>query len=128
LHFAEVPYHFITVIEKYAQNARFCLISNYVSRVIPALQSRCTRFKFKQIPYNAARERIEEILTLVRLHMSEDAVQAVFALSQGDMRRIVNMLQALSLMGKQDLINENDIYDFTGNPTPNDLHTFIHIL
>jgi DNA polymerase III delta prime subunit len=42
--------------------------------------------------------------------MTEEAVQAVFALSQGDMRRIVNMLQALSLMGKEGIIGENDIY------------------
>lgn len=32
-----------TVIEKYTQNTRFCLICNYVNKIIPALQSRCTR-------------------------------------------------------------------------------------
>ena len=34
------------VIEKYTRNARFCLICNYASKIIPALQSRCTRFRF----------------------------------------------------------------------------------
>lgn len=61
---------FYVVIEKYAQNARFCLISNYVSKVIPALQSRCTRFKFKQIPYDAALERIKRICELENLDLS----------------------------------------------------------
>ena len=46
------------VIEKYTGNARFCLISNYVTKIIPALQSRCTRFKFKQIPFDDAIKRI----------------------------------------------------------------------
>lgn len=50
--------HYYVVIEKSWKNARFCLISNYVSKVIPALQSRCTRFKFKQIPYDDVRPRI----------------------------------------------------------------------
>ena len=34
------------VIEKYVSNARFCLICNYSSKIIPALQSRMTRFRF----------------------------------------------------------------------------------
>ena len=31
------------VIEKYTDNVRFCIICNYLSKIIPALQSRCTR-------------------------------------------------------------------------------------
>lgn len=49
------------IIEKYAKNTRFCLICNYVSKIIPALQSRCTRFKFKHIPEDDAKVRVKEI-------------------------------------------------------------------
>ena len=38
------------VIEKYTANARFCLICNYVNKIIPALQSRCTKFRFARAP------------------------------------------------------------------------------
>ncbi|KAK6039058.1 replication factor [Cooperia oncophora] len=34
------------VIEKYTSNVRFCIICNYLSSIIPAIQSRCTRFRF----------------------------------------------------------------------------------
>ena len=30
----------LAVMEKYVRNARFCLICNYVSKIIPALQAR----------------------------------------------------------------------------------------
>ena len=35
------------IIEKYTKSTRFCLICNYASKIIPALQSRCTRFRFQ---------------------------------------------------------------------------------
>merc|ERR1712113_222837 len=34
------------MIEQYAPNARFILICNYSSKIIPALQSRCTKLRF----------------------------------------------------------------------------------
>ena len=34
------------VMEKYTENVRFCLICNYLGKIIPAIQSRCTRFRF----------------------------------------------------------------------------------
>ena len=32
------------VMEKYTENTRFCLICNYLSKIIPAIQSRSERF------------------------------------------------------------------------------------
>ena len=34
------------ILEKYTENVRFCLICNSLHRIIPAIQSRCTRFRF----------------------------------------------------------------------------------
>ena len=49
------------VIEKYTKNARFCLICNYVSKIIPALQSRCTRFRFAPLHPQQIQGRLEEV-------------------------------------------------------------------
>jgi replication factor C subunit 3/5 len=43
------------IIEKYTKHTRFCLIGNYVSKVIPALQSRCTKFRFAPLGAEAVR-------------------------------------------------------------------------
>jgi replication factor C subunit 3/5 len=37
------------IMEKYSKTTRFCLVCNHVSNIIPALISRCTRFKFAKI-------------------------------------------------------------------------------
>lgn len=42
------------MMESYSRTTRFCLIGNYVNNLIPAIQSRCTRFKFKKIPFEDA--------------------------------------------------------------------------
>lgn len=52
------------VIEKYTKNARFCLICNYVSKIIPALQSRCTRFRFAPLDESQVSGRVKHIAEL----------------------------------------------------------------
>ena len=49
------------IIEKYTKNARFCLICNYVSKIIPALQSRCTRFRFAPLAKHQIKDRLDEV-------------------------------------------------------------------
>lgn len=60
-HFTELTPKVPTVIEKYTRNTRFCLICNYVNKVIPALQSRCTRFRFKPLDHGFVKERLATI-------------------------------------------------------------------
>ena len=51
------------MIEKYTKNARFCLICNYVSKIIPALQSRCTRFRFAPLKKEQIQGRLKDIVS-----------------------------------------------------------------
>lgn len=50
------------VIERFTKNTRFCIICNYVSKIIPALQSRCTRFRFGPLSKEQMRERTRQII------------------------------------------------------------------
>ena len=62
------------VIEKYTRNARFCLICNYVSKIIPALQSRCTRFRFPPLGEEHVRDRLQHVIDAERYGMIEQQV------------------------------------------------------
>ncbi|KRX11179.1 Protein kinase-like domain [Pseudocohnilembus persalinus] len=120
------------LIEKFSNNARFCLICNYVSKIIPALQSRCTRFKFRHLDLQQAKPRIQEICENEGINCTEKGVIAAFALCEGDMRRVVNMLQSLSLSQSKSkanvVIDDQYVYNYTGNITPQDIEQINNIL
>merc|ERR1712106_421120 len=50
------------IIEKYTENTRFCIICNYLSKIIPALQSRCTRFRFGPLKQDQMVSRLEYVI------------------------------------------------------------------
>ena len=52
----------LTVIEKFTENTRFCLICNYLSYIIPALQSRCTRFRFGPLTPEQMLSRVDYVV------------------------------------------------------------------
>ena len=74
LHDQRRPIRVARVIEKYTKHTRFCLIGNYVSKVIPALQSRCTRFRFAPLGPEAVRERVQHVVDAEGLAKSRPRV------------------------------------------------------
>ncbi|KAK8791791.1 hypothetical protein WA158_005168 [Blastocystis sp. Blastoise] len=71
------------IIEKYSQNTRFCLICNYVSNIIPALQSRCTRFRFAPLNVTKIRSRVDTIINQEHINITEDVNQENVYLCSG---------------------------------------------
>lgn len=51
-----------TVIEKFTENVRFCLICNYMGKIIPAIQSRCTRFRFGPLKTEQILPRLDFVI------------------------------------------------------------------
>ncbi|KAI8363992.1 putative DNA replication factor [Choanephora cucurbitarum] len=107
------------VIEKYTQNVRFCIICNYVSKIIPAIQSRCTRFRFAPLGQDQVKSRLQTVIDNEQVHLTDDGEKALLRLSKGDMRRALNILQACH--AAYDRIDEAAIYSCTGNPQPQDI-------
>lgn len=119
------------VMEKYVKNVRFILICNYVGQMIPALQSRCTRFRFAPIPAPALGERLAKVAQAEGLAISDAAREAVTRLAGGDMRRILNVLQAAASAvteGGPQVISDDLIYAVTATPHPADLDRIFQTL
>ncbi|KAL8267229.1 hypothetical protein R6Q59_004573 [Mikania micrantha] len=107
------------VIERYTKNTRFALICNNVNKIIPALQSRCTRFRFAPLDAVNVTERLKHVIGVEELDVTEDGLAALVRLSNGDMRKALNILQSTHMASK--LINEEAVYLCTGNPLPKDI-------
>ena len=85
------------IMETYSSNTRFCLICNYINKVIPALQSRCCKILFSQLNVNIALNRLTEICEKESINYDIDALKSIVNDNNGDMRKCINMLQAMSL-------------------------------
>ncbi|CAL5386932.1 unnamed protein product [Camellia sinensis] len=114
------------VIEKYTKNTRFSLICNHVNKIIPALQSRCTRFRFAPLDAIHVSERLKHVIQAEELDVPESGLAALVRLSNGDMRKALNILQSTHMASQQ--ITEEAVYSCTGNPLPKDIEQISHWL
>lgn len=117
------------IMEQYTKYTRFCLICNQVSRIIPALQSRCARFRFETLPIEASMQRVDFIIQSENMMIENDAKEALIKLAKGDIRRVVNILQTSHMIiGEEQVISEYNIHQITGTPTKQHLHKIFEIL
>ncbi|XP_049873232.1 replication factor C subunit 5 [Pectinophora gossypiella] len=114
------------IIEKYTENVRFCIICNYLGKIIPALQSRCTRFRFAPLQQSQIVPRLQEIARAEGVKMSEDGVKALLALSGGDMRKVLNTLQSTWLASRD--VTEETVYTCVGHPLRTDINNIVNWL
>lgn len=114
------------VIEKFTKNTRFCLICNYVSKIIPALQSRCTRFRFGPLPPPMLAKMFDRVIGEEKIAITPEGREAVVTLSRGDMRKCLNILQATHMA--YDKVDMDEVYMCTGQPLPSDIMDVTHSL
>ncbi|KAG5647881.1 Subunit of heteropentameric Replication factor C (RF-C) [Asterophora parasitica] len=112
------------VIEQYTKNVRFCIICNYVNKITPAIQSRCTRFRFSPLPIVEVEKRLVTVVDAEQVNLTDDGKKALLKLSKGDMRRALNVLQACH--AAYDVTGETEVYNCTGNPHPSDIETIVN--
>jgi len=114
------------IIVKYTSNARFCIICNYVGKIIPSLQSRFTKFRFAPLNKEHVLPKIKYIIEREKLDCTDEGINAIYQLSNGDMRKYLNILQSVYL--SYGVVNLDTVYKITGKPNPGDIHKIINVL
>lgn len=109
------------VMESCTETTRFCIICNYVSRIIEPIASRCTKIRFKPIRPDLIKEKLLEVaglegitfqnedfsagdggdetvqepLDMEKEFKKGDVLDQIIKITDGDMRRALTLLQTL---------------------------------
>lgn len=101
-------------MEKETKTTRFCLICNYVSRIIEPLTSRCSKFRFKPLSTDTLEKSLNMICEKENVKCDKKAIQELIKISEGDMRKAITYLQSAQRLKGEDMVEADDISEIAG--------------
>ena len=114
------------VVEKYTNNTRFCLICNYIQKINPALQSRCTKFRFSPLPESEIKKRVLYVIKQENIKVTKNGFSAILKIAKGDMRKVLNNLQ--STYSAYVIVNEDNVNTCLGYPNKKQINLILDSL
>ncbi len=120
-------------MENYTKTCRFILSCNYSSKIIDPIQSRCAVFKFKLLPKKDIKEFIQ--MNMLKEGQREfeikenidKIVDALYEISNGgDMRRVMNILQACTAIAEDNTITTDLIYSMGSVAKPEEIKDILN--
>ncbi|KAG5354201.1 hypothetical protein C0989_003714 [Termitomyces sp. Mn162] len=84
------------IMETYAHITRFCLVCNYVTRIIEPLASRCSKFRFTPLDSSSSSSRLAQIAQAESVDVDTSVIDTLISTSSGDLRRAITYLQSAS--------------------------------
>ncbi|MBD3352045.1 MAG: replication factor C small subunit [Candidatus Lokiarchaeota archaeon] len=111
-------------MENYTHTCRMILICNYSNKIILPIQSRCAVFRFAPLDEDEIKNRIKMIAKEEDVEFKEDGLKALIYVSNGDLRRAVNYLQACSTVSGA--ITEELVYKITGKIHPDEIRQMVN--
>ena len=110
------------LMELYSSVTRFILIANYPSKIIDPIQSRCAFFRFQPLKKEDIVARLRYIAENEGVEYEEEALDALYEVSEGDMRKAINVLQAASFLGK---VTVDSVYRVVGMARPREIREML---
>ena len=110
-------------METYSKTSRFILSANYSSRLIEPIQSRTAVFRFRPLKPEAIAEYIGRIAKAEKLKVTDDGMEALVYVAEGDMRRAVNALQVAASLGST--VDADVLYKVSSTIRPEEVKALI---
>ncbi|MBR9677666.1 replication factor C small subunit [Candidatus Woesearchaeota archaeon] len=112
-------------MENYTKTCRFILSCNYSSKIIDPIQSRCAVFRFKPLNQKNIESVVEHIAKNEGLTVTDGAKKALYDISEGDCRRVENLLQSSAAIKKT--IDEELLYSLASSVKPQQLQKVLEL-
>lgn len=113
------------IMEMFTSTCRFILSCNISSKIIDPIQSRCAVFRFKLLEKQDIAKVVEKIAKEEKIKINDKAVEALYDVSKGDLRRVINILQASASITKN--ISEKTIYEMIALAQPADIKAVLEL-
>ncbi len=112
-------------MELYSDNCRFIFACNYISKIIPPIQSRCAVFRFSPIPLEDFKIYLGYIAGSEGVSVDDEALEALYSVSRGDLRTGINILQAAAFLDKN--VDSDAIYKVSGMAKPGEIGEMVKL-
>ena len=110
------------LMEIFTPTSRFILIANYPSKIIEPIQSRTAFFRFTPLKKDDVVERLKWIASQEGVDYEPEALDVIYEISEGDMRKAINLFQAASAVGKATV---ESVYRVVGLAHPKEIRELI---
>jgi len=101
-------------MEKEGRSTKFCLICNYVSRIIEPITSRCAKFRFKPLADSILYNRLNMIVEAEKVNITDDGLHAIKLTSEGDLRKAITTLQSCNRLKADSEVTREDVFEISG--------------
>ncbi|MBU0952868.1 MAG: replication factor C small subunit [Nanoarchaeota archaeon] len=111
-------------IEKHAGVCRFILSCNYSNRIIEPIQSRTAVFRFKRLDQKDVETYLQRIVAGEKLKAAKEGLQAIINVTEGDLRKATNLLQAAAAVGS---VDKSTVLDVAARAEPEDVKKMMEL-
>lgn len=112
------------IMEMYVETTRFILIANYLSKIIEPIQSRCALFRFVKLVKDDVIMRLRYICEQEGIKCHPEGLEAIYEITEGDMRKAINILQAASALGE---VTVSSVYKVVGLVHPKEVREILSL-